>query len=153
MEKLVSWKKSFFGCTYQFYSNGIQIGSLKIGTWAKKGNGVLNDKEFEFKTKGLFKQETFITDTRTNSLVGTITYNSWKSKATIKLVDGTECNWEYTNFWHTKWSLSKNLHFINYQGSYTKGTIISYLPDDILIVSGLFISNHFWQSSAAVVTT
>mgnify|MGYP001616962523 FL=1 len=153
MEKLVSWKKGFFSSTYQFYSNGIQIGFLKIGVWVNKANGVLNDKGFEFKTKGFFKQETIITDTKMNIVVGTITYNAWKSKALIKLTDGTECNWAYTNFWRTKWSLSKNLYFINYQGLNTKGDIVSYLSDDLLIISGLFISNHFWQSRAAVAAT
>jgi len=149
MERLISWRKGFFSSTYQFYSNGIQIGSLKIGTWSNSAIGILDENEFEFKTKGFFKQETIITDTKASLYIGTIIYNRWKSKAIIKMTEGSEFSWQYTNFWHSKWSLNKNLYFINYQGSNNKGEIVSYLEDPFLIIAGLFISNHYWQASAS----
>lgn len=149
MERLLSWKKGFFSSTYQFYSNGVQVGSLKIGIWSNDAIGVLDDKEFEFKTKGFFNQETIIVDSKKSLIVGRITYNSWRSKAVIKLTDGTEFSWQYTNFWHSKWTLNKSLYYINYHGSNYKGEIVSYLEDQVLILTGLFISNHFWQKRAA----
>ncbi|NOU18681.1 MAG: hypothetical protein HOO91_14080 [Bacteroidales bacterium] len=153
MEKLISWKRGIFSRTYTFYSNSLEIGFLKIGAWSNNAKGSINGKEYEFITKGLFKQETSIIDCKISSIVGTIIYNSWKSKAIIKLVDGTEYNWQYTNFWHTKWSLNKELYFINYKGSCFKGEIVSYISDELLIISGLFISNYYSQKNAAAAVT
>lgn len=153
MEKLISWKRGIFSRTSKFYSNGIEIGFLKTGTWSNNAKGIINGKEFEFITKGFFKQKTSIIDAKTTLIAGTIIYNSWRSKATIKLPDGAEYNWQYTNFWHTKWSLNKDLYFINYKGSSFKGEIISYISEDLLIISGLFISNYYSQKSAAAAAT
>ncbi len=152
MEKFISWKRGIFSKTYTFYSNNLVIGFLKIGSWSNKAKVSIKEKEYEFITKGFFKQETSIIDTKTNLIVGTIIYRSWKSKATIKLADGAECNWQYTNFWHTKWSLNKDLYFINYKGSSFKGEIVSYIFEDLLIISGVFISNYYSQKSAAAAT-
>jgi len=152
MEKLISWKRGIFSRTFKFYSHDIEIGYLKIGAWSNNAKGIINGKEYEFITKGLFKQETSIIDTKTNLIAGTIIYRSWKSKATIKLAYGAEYNWQYTNFWHTKWSLNKDLYFVNYKGSSFKGEIISYIAEDLLVISGVFISNYFSQKSAAAAT-
>jgi hypothetical protein len=149
MEKLISWKRGIFSKTYTFYSNNLVIAFLKIGSWSNNAKVSIKEKEYEFITKGFFKQETSIIDNKTSSIVGTIIYNSWKSKAIIKLVDGSEYNWQYTNFWHTKWSLNKDLYFVNYS---FKGEIVSYIPDDLLILSGVFISNYYSQKSAAAAT-
>jgi len=150
MEKLIKWKKGFFSSTFQLFENGILIGSLGFAVWSNKATGILNDKEFEFKTKGFFKPETTITDIKTGTIIGKINYNSWKTKATITLTDGKVCNWQYSNLWHTKWALNQNLYFINYRSSSIKGEIVSHLPDEVLILSGLFISNYFSRANAAV---
>lgn len=153
MEKLIFWKKGFFSSTYQFYSNDMPIGYLKIGVWSRKTKGILNDKEYDFNTKGFLNQETIIVDTQSNLVLATITYNNWKSKASVKLADGLECSWQYNNFWNSKWTLSKNLYAINYHGSNLKGEIVAYTPEEFLILAGLFISNHYWQSRSAAAAT
>lgn len=150
MEKLIRWRKGFFSNTFQLFENGIPIGSLSFAVWSNKAIGLLNDKEFEFKTKGFFNPETTITDIKTGTIIGNINYNSWKTKATITLTDGRVSYWQYTNLWHTKWTLNQNLYFISYRSSSIKGEIISHLPDEVLILSGLFISNYFSRSHAAV---
>jgi hypothetical protein len=149
MEKFITWKKAFFSRTYQFYSNGIEVGYLKISFWSKPCLGELDGKGFAFTTKGFFNRETKITDSKTGQEIAVITYNNWKSKATIKLTDESVCEWEYLNFWRTKWVLKKNLYTINYHGREMKGEIISYLDDEVLIVAGIFISSYFNRRSAA----
>lgn len=150
MEKLITWKKGFFSNTFQLFENGISIGSLSFAVWTNKAIGVLNDKEFEFKTKGFFKPETTIIDIKTGTIIGNINYNTWKTKAAITLADGKVCDWRYANLWHTKWVLNQNLYCINYRSSSIKGEIITHLPDEVLILSGLFISNYFSRAHAAV---
>ena len=150
MEKLITWEKGFFSNTYQLLTNGIQVGYLKVGVWSRKSKGVLGEKEFDFITNGFFKQETTIVDSKTNNELAKIVYNNWRRKAIVKLNDGLECQWEYTNFWHTKWILKKSLYSINYNGGMgTKGEIISFISDEELIIAGLYISNYFQRRRSA----
>jgi len=150
MEKLITWKRGFFSNTYQLYTNGIQVGYLKISVWSKKSKGVLDEKEFDLITNGFFKQETSIIDSKTDQEIARIVYNNWRSKALIRLKDGLECQWEYTNFWHTKWILKKNLYSINYHGGIgTTGEIKSFVSEESLILAGLFISNYFQRRRSA----
>lgn len=149
MEKLITWRRGFYSKTYMFYSNGIQIGNLEIGVWSNKSKSVLNDQEYEFVTKGFFNKETIIIDPRSSQSIGIISYGRWRSKATIKMLNGDEYNFQFTNFWQSKWNLSKNLQFINYHGSRSKGEIVAHFPDEVIIISGLFIANYFWHKRAA----
>lgn len=154
MEKLIKWEKGFFSNTYHLYSNGVQIGNLKISVWTRKSKGFLEDKEFDLITSGFFKHETTIIDSKTNQEIARIVYSNWRSKANIKLIDGVECQWEYANFWRTKWILKKNLYSINYHGGMgTTGEIISFIPDESLILAGLFISNYFRRRRSAAVAS
>ncbi|HCT31157.1 MAG TPA: hypothetical protein DIW31_10605, partial [Bacteroidales bacterium] len=131
------------------FENGIQIGTLSFAMWTNKAKGILNDKEFEYRTKGFFKPETEIGDLKNGNIVGKITYNEWKTKATITLIDGRVCEWQYQNFWHTRWALNQGLYFINYKSSMLNGEITSHLPDEVLIITGLFVFNFFSRSHAA----
>jgi len=151
MNIFLNWKKGFFSNTYQIYNNGIQVGFLKLSTWSQKAKGVLKEREFEFITKGFLKQETTMLDSKTNSIIATISYNSWKSKAVIKKLSNEEYKWEFNNFWNTKWSLTNSYIFINYHGSTTKGEINSSTDDELLLITGLYISNYYWQRRASAV--
>lgn len=151
MYLLISWRKGFFSNTYQFNSNGMQVGFLKLKSWSQKANGKLNDKEYDFKTAGFFKKETIITETSTNSIIGVVSYNLWKSKAMLKLSNNQEYQWQYTNFWHSKWSVSSSNWFVNYHGSSIKGEINANTSDEMLILAGFYISNFFWQSRAGAI--
>lgn len=155
MEKLIKWKKGFFSSTYHLFSNGIEVGTLKISVWSRRSKGILDGKEFDLVTYGFFKQETTIIDSKTGQEIARIVYNNWRSRALIKLSDGLECQWEYANFWHTKWILKKSLYSINYHGGMgTTGEITSFIPDESLILAGLFIANYFQRKrSAAAAST
>lgn len=150
MQTKLSWKKNFFSNSYSIYSNGQQIGVLKDKTFSQTANGQLYDKEYTFKTKGFFKQQTEIIDSSVNKVVGKIQYNSWMTKATIS-VDNKTINWKYDNLWNTKWSIcnSEGIN-IQYAGSSTSGQIDSNIDDALLLLSGLFVTNYYWQTTVAV---
>ena len=143
MEKLIKWDKGFFDNTIRLYSNGVSVGYLKVGVWSRTSNGELDGKAVDLITKGFLQKETILIDSKTSQKIAMIFYNNWKSKATIKFVDRSEAQWEYTNFWHTKWILKKDLYSISYHRVGMKGEIVSYLPDEALIITGLFISKYF----------
>lgn len=110
----------------------------------------MSGKKFNFVTKGFFTQETQIFDGDTAAHLATITYGSWHTKATV-LTPGGIYTWHYDNAWNTKWSISDPEGVkIRYSGSITKGTIESEEADDFLLLSGLFITNYYWQITLAV---
>jgi len=150
MNIFLTWKKGFFSNTYKLYSNGIESGFLKLNIWSNRAKGVLKDKEIEISTKGFFKQETTIMDSKTQEILGTISFGIWKNKTIFKKSTGEEFNWQFNNFWSTKWSLTNSYTFINYKGSFTKGEINSNSDDEILLIIGLFIANYYWQKRAGI---
>jgi hypothetical protein len=72
------------------------------------------------------------------------------TKATIELSD-RKIFWKYDNVWNTKWSLfdSEGIQ-IQYQGSSFNGKIEFNSQDDLLVLTGLFITNYYWQITIAV---
>ena len=148
--KTLHWKKGAFKSTYKIYSNDTLVGTLKENVWKQSADGELTGKKYNFKTKGFFKQETEIVHADTNTALGKITYNSWMTKATIELSD-RKIFWKYDNVWNTKWSLfdSEGIQ-IQYQGSSFNGKIEFNSQDDLLVLTGLFITNYYWQIAIAV---
>lgn len=151
MQTQFSWKKSLFSNLYSIYSNGQQIGKLKNSTFSQTSSGEINGKEYIFKTKGFFRQHTEIIDAYENRVIGEITYNNWMTKATIS-IDNKTISWKYDNVWNTKWSIfnSEGVN-IKYAGSSTKGQIDSNSNDELLLLSGLFVTNYYWQTTVAII--
>lgn len=150
MEIKLKWGKKIFSNLYGIYSNGQQIGKLKDKSFSQTATGELNGKEYIFKTKGFFKQHTEVIDSSDNKVVGEITYSNWMTKATIS-VDKKTINWKYDNLWNTKWSIynSEGIN-IKYSGSSTSGQIDSNTDDALLLLTGLFVTNYYWQMTVAV---
>jgi hypothetical protein len=150
MTKNLNWTKGFFSDTYNLFSENLQIGSLKEKPFSQTSIAAINNKEYIFKTKGFFKQQTSITDSLNNLLIGDITYNSFSNKAVIN-VNGKTLEWKYDNFWNTKWSLSDSAGTkVSFRGSTSKGQVESNTEDDLMILAGLFISNYYWQMTAVI---
>ena len=150
MQTKIRWKKELFSNLYSIYSNGQQIGKLKDKTFFQTANGELNGKKYTFKTKGFFKQHTEIIDNLENKVIGEITYNNWMTKATISVANKT-INWKYDNLWNTKWSIFNSEGIkIQYSGSSTSGQIDSNIDDALLLLSGLYVTNYYWQMTVVV---
>jgi hypothetical protein len=106
--------------------------------------------KYAFKTKGIFKQHTQILDNQSNNMIGEIAYNNWMTKATLS-IQNKKTYWKYENIWNTKWSIfnSEGIQ-INYSGSSGSGKIESNTKDDLLLLSGLFVINYYWQMTIAI---
>jgi hypothetical protein len=151
MENHLTWEKGIFKNSYEIFSGGIPAGKLRPDTWSRQGNGELNSKKILFETKGFFNQETLIINIATNLPCGKIIYNTWKTKATIEY-DDKIATWKYDNGWNTKWSISNAAGLlVRYNGSFTKGDIEVFSYDELLILTGLYITNYFWQISSVVI--
>ena len=151
MQNKFSWKKGLFSSLYKIYSNGQQIGILKDKMFSQTSNGEINGEKYTFKTKGIFKQHTEIIDNQEEKVIGQISYNNWMTKATISIFDKTFI-WKYENIWNTKWSvIDSEGNSINYTGDSTSGKIESTLEDDLLLLTGLFVTNYFWQITIVII--
>lgn len=150
METILTWKKGIFTSTFNIYSNGQLIGKLKNKTFSQSADGELNGMKYAFKTKGIFKQHTQILDNQSNNMIGEIAYNNWMTKATLS-IQNKKTYWKYENIWNTKWSIfnSEGIQ-INYSGSSGSGKIESNTKDDLLLLSGLFVINYYWQMTIAI---
>ena len=150
MHQKLKWQKKIFSNLYRIYCNGQQIGSLKEKSFSNDASAKLNNNRYSFTTTGFFEQTTKIFDLKENKIVGKITYSSWRTKATITL-DKKVAYWKYENFWNTKWSINNDEGTqINYKGSYSNGNIDSNTDDSLLLLSGLYITNYYWQTSIVI---
>jgi len=153
MQAKFLWKKGIFSSTYNIFFNEQQIGKLKDKLFSQSSVGEINGKEYTFKTKGFFKQHTEIFDIQTNQPIGEISYNNWMNKAIITIQEKT-ANWKYKNIWNTKWEVTNKEGLkINYTGSSTKGKIESNTENDLLLLSGLFITNYYWQITIVILAS
>ena len=148
--KELRWKKGLLSGNYSIYEGNRQIGELKDNVFSKKANGQINGKSFTFRTSGFFQQRTRIYDDSNNQMLGEISYNNWMTKATLSTYDKVT-NWKYNNVWNTKWSLSgQDGTQVHYAGSSNKGRIESNTDDDLLLLSGLYVTNYYWQMTLVV---
>jgi len=145
MKTTLIWKKGFLKKVYEIYSNNSPIGKLVENTWSSSAEGEINNKKYQFKTQGFFKQETQIIDAESNSVIGTIVYNTFMTRATIKYL-GQIAYWKYNNIWSTKFSITDNVgNQISFHGSSSNGKLEFDQPNDLLVLTGLYVTNYYWQ--------
>jgi hypothetical protein len=150
MKTQLTWKKRLTSSTFQILSDNLKVGELKERAWSNSAEGNLRGKRYRFKTKGFFKPETQIIDIDYHVIVGTITYGAWRTKATIE-IDDVNYDWAYSNSWHTKWQILKSGETVlDYQGSSSKGKITGGQLPEFLVLSGLYVTNYYWQMGLAV---
>jgi len=141
METKLSWKKGILSNKCNIYSGNTIIGKLKENVFSQQLNCDINGKNYIFRKKGIFSNETQIIDEATEVQIGIMEKNIWNSKVLIKLGDKL-FNWKYNNTWQTKWSVSNSDgEKINYNGIENKGDIESQIENDLLLLSGLSVAN------------
>lgn len=146
----LTWKKGVLSNTYRIYAGHKEVGELSHKTFKQDASGIFQGKQYRFETQGIFNQTSVIIDSETNIEIGIINYNTWHTKATITIFKKVY-QWQYNNIWNTKWSLSANRKLlVNNLGGSTSGKIESSDGDGLLILSSLFVTNYYWQSSIAV---
>ena len=138
------WEKRFFDNTYNIFNDHKLVGTLIDKFLSQSGVGKYGNKRYTFKTIGLLKQQTQIIDNDTHKHIGSINYNLWMNKAELT-INHEILYWRYDDWLNTKWSISNSEGvLIKYSGSSRGGTIESSVTDDILILTGLFITNYYW---------
>jgi hypothetical protein len=152
METHLTWKKKFFSNIYEISQNEYTAGDLRSIGWKRKSIGELNGKKALFEIKGLFDKDFLISNPDDNSLIGKIVFNTWRTKATITILEKAY-SWQYDNFFHSNWSISnENGNLVKYESHFKNGDINSYNNDEILILTGLYLREYLQQRAAASAT-
>lgn len=150
MQRDYNWTKGFLSETYKIFHNGMLVGNLSEKFFSQTAHGEINEEKYIFKTSGFFRQKTQIIENKGNKMVGEITYDIWMNKAIIT-INGQKFGLKYDNVWNTKWSISNlNEILIKYNSSTSPGQIQSNTDNQLLILSGLFVSNYYLQIFLAV---
>jgi len=150
MKSVLSWKRGAFSSTCRIFSGEETIGELTNNAFKQTSNGFIRNKQYLFKTKGLFKQETQILEGVSHQFIGSISYNSWKSRATIQFKDRT-LYWKYDNRWQSKWSLFDDQGILmKFAGGSSKGTIECEEEADLLVLTGMFVTNYYQQAMIVI---
>lgn len=145
------WRKNLFSELYSIYSNEDLIGTLEEKLFSNSAMGSLNRKEYTFIKRGFLKQNIDIVDNLTNKVIGTIRFSGLMTKAYLTINDESYL-WKYDNFSGTKWTVLNSEGIkINYTSSFTSGLIFSETNDDLLILSGLYVSNYYFQVSMSFI--
>ena len=144
-----NWKKGFLKNKMEIFSNGNQIGNFVDKTFSQSASGELSDKKYLFQTIGLFNQKTIVVDGSKNLNLGEITYNTIKTTAKIDF-NGKVFFWKNENWRHSKWKFYNTDTSIAYRGSSFIGELESDTEDPLLILTGLYIANYYWQSVVAI---
>jgi hypothetical protein len=148
METQYTWRTKFLRSAFIISKYGEPAGELSSSGWKRKWEGVLNGTRVNFEVKGFFDKDFLIMNPDDDTQIGSIVFNTWRTKATITL-NGKDYNWDYDNWWHTKWVISnQNGNLIKFASGFRNGDIISYSEDNILLLTGLFIRDYLQQRAA-----
>lgn len=136
----------------QTFSRDQEAGHLKGQAWSRKAEGVLNETKVSFRKKGVFSNKAEITDPETGETLGQIEMSGWRNKARITL-GGKTLNWRFTNIWNTRRELlEEGNSIIKYKSRTFSGEAELQIQDGLMMLTGLFIFNHFTQIMLTVVT-
>ncbi|TVQ65686.1 MAG: hypothetical protein EA360_08175 [Balneolaceae bacterium] len=147
MRKEYSWEKNFFGTTTYLYHGGARVGNLVAKSFSGGAVGEMGGKVYEFRNSGILNLKTEVTEKATGKLVATIRYNSFQTRATID-TDERRLLWKSKNLLGSKWEMENSRgERITYKGYNQKGVIETETDNEMLLLTGLFARNYYWQSA------
>jgi hypothetical protein len=150
MPTFLNWKKGFLKRTYVITSEGRTVGTLEENRLNKSAKAELFGNKYSYKTDGIFNQVTEIFRLSDHKVLGRITYSTLRTSAQFEYQDKSYY-WKTENWNHSRWRLyTKDESLIEYRGSASRGELTASNADDVLMLTGLFIANYFWQNVVAI---
>lgn len=139
------WSKKLLSGSYNIFLHYNTIGSLKQRYFSQSAKGIMNGKSYSFKTTGFLHKRISIINHNSNEIVGNISYSNRMNTARI-VVRSTTWHWKYENRIISRWCIfNSEGGSIKYAGSSTSGKIESETDDDLLVLTGLYLTNYYRQ--------
>ncbi|CAG5010327.1 hypothetical protein DYBT9275_04693 [Dyadobacter sp. CECT 9275] len=148
----VIWKTGTWPQEYRIFRDKVITGILKKNTWKAQAYGEFNGAMLRFRSEGFWKNKTIISDIEGTKDLGNIEYDSWKASGKVTFMDETY-EWKYDSWKGNKWSIGNKNGSANYTvTNFWKGEGTIEFEDipPAVVLTGLFIDDHFRALSAAV---
>lgn len=143
MEKYYTWNKGVFDSNYQIFEAGQIKSTIFFDTWRNEAKVMGQQNSYLFRNNGFFNPITQIYNDK-NEIIGTITYDTWKTKGLIILNSGEKFTCDFVNIWHSKWIITNFANKqINYDSSTSQGTVMANIDDELMLVSGFYVREYF----------
>ncbi|WP_270090665.1 hypothetical protein [Sphingobacterium sp. SYP-B4668] len=141
---LYHWRSDFGTSDSYLYKGTQKLGTLHNSTFEEKAIASLGNSKYTFQTKGTFRQHTQILNP-VGQLVGDIVLTAWGNTATVTL-NGHCYQWKSSNWLGTKWELADNTGSkYEMSSDLFGGVIFGNIEDELLLMTGLFLRNYYWQ--------
>lgn len=143
MEQQLNWTKGLFESSYQIFEHGNIKHTLFFNSWQNEARAIGQESTYFFKSNGLFNPTTQLFDDK-NNFIGTISYDSWHTKAILALTNGDQYTWNFTNSWYSKWTITdlKDKR-VSFDADLSTGTILANTNDEVMLLAGLYIREHY----------
>lgn len=141
MNKIYNWKRRILKETTEIFEEGKPLGVIRKNPWRERASASMYGHKYKFISRGQLKPKTVVYDEENEQELARIEYSTWCDKATIRY-KGNEYEWKFNNLWLTKWSLSRDGEVVAGSVSETKGNLQASTADDVLILSGIFLTNQ-----------
>ena len=143
MEKYYTWNKGIFDSNYQVYEAGQIKSTMFFDAWRKEAKIITQQKSYILKNNGFIDPTTQIYDNM-HQIIGSITYNTWKTKGMVILNSGEQYTFDFTNSWFSTWVITNfKDKKISYDSSTSSGTVMANTDDELMLLTGLYIRAYF----------
>ncbi|KQC02173.1 hypothetical protein [Pedobacter sp. Hv1] len=143
MERHLNWTKGLLDSSYQLFEGGEIRHTLFFDIWNNQARAISQQSTYLFKGNGFLNSTTQVFDNQ-NNLIGMIQYHTWQNKAIFTLTSGEAYHWTFTNSWYSKWMITDSkTKQINYDADLSSGAIMANTDDEIMLLTGLYIKEHY----------
>ena len=141
----ITWKADPITGEYVIFEGAQPVGFFKRNFWANKAKAEWKGKSYTLKFPQRTVREIKVFEEGSEEVIAEGKYNWMSSKADVKLHDGTDFYWKYTNFSQDKWEITHtDGESISYKESWNKGSVISSSeqPSSFQMMLGIALHQH-----------
>jgi len=145
----LNWNKNLYRNQIKIFQGFQKHSSLTGNLLNTKVIGSFKENKYIFKRNN--SNDISIVDLRTDEEVVTIKINKLVNKSVINL-KGKNYTFSYENFFKSSWTIKQDYKdLIKYKSNFNRGRINSETDDELLILTGMYLSNQFWKTGVSIV--
>jgi len=146
MEAQINWYKKWYESQYQLFFEDQQIGEISPVAFSSRTMASLKGQKYIFRPKGFLLRKIDILDARTMEQLGEIYFMGIGIKGIIALNSKETFQLRCENILTARWTISRSRQeLITYTGNHISGKIRATVPDQLLLVAGLYASIFQWR--------
>ncbi|MFV1885500.1 MAG: hypothetical protein ACMZ7B_13505 [Balneola sp.] len=142
----LNWVKDVFSHSYSFFVNGTVVGELKDSSLSGSKKAFLFGTKYVFEPEGVFKKQINIINLSTKAIVGRISFNQFRWRATIYIGENSYL-WKWDGYFLRKWGIYKNQKERILSVDKRKEGLILVKEEEtpLLLLCGLLIRTRYYR--------